>query len=115
MRHLITGASIALMVTSGMVVLGAGSALADGSAPAPSCDSYNTMLFCDPTAGSAPFTWTQTIRIDGFTSTSTFVANFIRGGCEKNAGYTLSYSYVSGGVTYDSASTFITCNPYPPE
>jgi hypothetical protein len=115
MRHLITRASMTLLVTSGMLAIGATSALANGSAPAPSCQSYNSMIYCWATAGSSPFTWTETVRADGTSYSSTFVATDISGGCQRGTGFTFSYSYVSGGVTYDSASTEVTCNTYPPE
>ena len=115
MRHLITRASMTLLVTSGMLAIGATSALANGSAPAPSCLSYSSMIYCWATAGSSPYTWNQTVRADGTSYSSTFVAVDVIGACQRGTGFTFSYSYVSDGVTYDSASAGVLCNTYPPE
>jgi hypothetical protein len=114
MRPLITRVSMTLLVTSGLVALGATSALA-ASAPAPFCQSYNTTIDCTASGGLSSYTWTETIKYEGTSYTSTFAAANIRGACERNAGYTLSYSYVKSGVTYNSAATTIVCSTEPPE
>lgn len=101
---LVIGSSLAL----------ASPAFADGTAPAPLCMESNYQLYCSPGHGVAPFTWTQTITFDGSSSTSSFQANVIKGACEHNAEYTESYSYVSGGVKYDSAKTQIACTGISP-
>jgi hypothetical protein len=115
MRHLITRASMTLLVASGMLAIGATSALASSSAPAPSCQSYSSKVFCWATAGPGPYTWTETVRADGTSYTSSFVATDIDGGCQRGTGFTFSYSYVSGGVTYDSASVVVICDTNAPE
>jgi hypothetical protein len=115
MHQLITRASAALIVISGTLVLGSVSAFASGSAPAPSCDSYSSKVFCDATAGTAPYTWTETVRQDGTSYTSTFQAEDINGGCDRGQSFSFSYSYVSGGVTYDSATAVVACDTNEPE
>jgi hypothetical protein len=115
MHQLVTRASTTLIVISGMLVLSATSAFASGSAPAPSCMSYNSKVFCDATAGAAPYTWTETVRQDGTSYTSTFQANDIDGGCDRGQSFSFSYSYVSGGVTYASATAVVACDTNPPE
>jgi hypothetical protein len=115
MHQLVTRASIALIAISGMLVLGTTSAFASGSAPAPSCDSYSSRVFCEATAGTAPYTWTETIRQDGTSYTSSFPADDINGGCDRGQSFFFSYSYVSGGVTYYSATAGVACDTYPPE
>jgi hypothetical protein len=116
MHRLITGTSMALLVTSAMLGLGATSASASVSAPAPSCGSSSGTIYCFGDQGTTiSYTWTQKITFQGNSTTSTFAANFIRGACERNAGYTFSYSYVSGGVTHVSAATQLVCNSSPPE
>jgi hypothetical protein len=107
---------MALLVTSGMLALGATSASASVNAPAPNCGSYNSTLYCYGDQGTTiSYTWTEKITVDGTSTTSKFAANYIRGACERGAGYTFSYSYVSGGTTYVSAATELACNPNPPE
>jgi len=114
MRRLITGTSLALLVASGMLVLESGSALA--SAPVPDCFSYNSTLYCYGYGGGSTgsYNWTLTQTVDGVTTTSEFAADFIKGACYPEARYTISYSYVSGGVTYDSATSEVICDPNPP-
>lgn len=97
-------------------MLGAGSAFAATNAPAPSCMSYSGDLYCYGDQGTTiSYTWTMTITADGSSYTSSFSAVDVRGACEKNARYTLSYSYTSGGVNYVSAPTSIVCDSLPPE
>jgi hypothetical protein len=58
----------------------------------------------------------MTISYEGSNSTSSFSAGTVlRGNCEVGAGYTFSFSYVSGGVTYNSGSTRFVCVSTPPE
>jgi hypothetical protein len=92
---------------TGMLAIGAGTARADASAPAPEYDSYSSQIFCDPFAPVSPVTWTETITQYGISYTSSFPAAYIRGGCSVGARYSLSYSYVYGGVTYSSPVTSV--------
>lgn len=106
----------AALAVPALVALGSGPALAAGSAPAPECDSFSTQFTCDAPVSATTVTWTQTIRIDGFTSTSSFSASTIlHSGCELHANYTFTYSYVSGGVTLVSPASHFLCNPNAPE
>jgi hypothetical protein len=95
-----------------MLALGSGTALADGSAPAPDCDNSTAHFwFCSPTAGSDPFTWTITEHFPGFGNvTVTGTGTDVDGKCGAGETLVVSYSYVSNGVTFDSGSTFFPCN-----
>lgn len=112
MRRLAAIASSTLLAMPVMLALGSGIALADGSAPAPACDNSTAHFWlCSPTAGSAPFTWTITEHIPNFgnvTHTSTKVN--VSGGCSAGETFTITYSYVSNGVTFDSGPSFFVCN-----
>ena len=105
-------ASSALLAIPVMLALGSGTALADGSAPAPSCDNSTAHFWlCSPTAGSAPFTWTITEHIPNFGNvTHTSTKTNVSGSCAAGDTFVVSYSYVSNGVTFDSGSTFFPCN-----
>jgi hypothetical protein len=116
MHRKIIGTSMALLVTSGWLALGATSASASVSVPAPSCGSYSGKIFCSGNQGTTiTYTWTQTITSDGVSYTSSFPATHINGNCEHNTRYTFSYTYVSGGVTYASGATSLACVTSPPE
>jgi hypothetical protein len=118
MRRLAAIACSALLAIPALLALDAGAAYADGSAPAPSCDNSGSRFWiCDPTAGSAPFTWTVTrvFPLNIGNSTSTSHKDFVSGGCSKGETLTVSYSYVSNGTTFTSASTSFGCNAGPPQ
>jgi hypothetical protein len=117
MRRLAMIASSALLAVP-LLVLGSGVALADGSAPAPSCDNSGSRFWiCEPTAGSAPFTWTVTrvFPLNVGNSTSTSHKDFASGGCSAGESLTVTYSYVSNGVTFVSVPSSFGCNAGPPQ
>jgi hypothetical protein len=111
---------IALLLSSAVVVpallaFNAGAAAADSSAPAPDCDSSASKFVCEAASPVSPVTWTMTIRILGTTSTSTFSGpTLLHSGCEVHAFYTFSFTYVSGGVTFDSGTSQFQCTSNPP-
>jgi hypothetical protein len=116
MRRTALISSLAALAVPALVALGAGPALASGTAPAPDCESFSSIFFCDASSPVTPITWTETIRIDGITSMSTFSGPaFLRSGCELKANYTFSFSYVSGGVTFVSGSSRFLCTSNAPE
>ena len=118
MRRLAAIASSALLATPLLLALGSGVAFADSSAPAPSCDNSGSRFWiCDPTAGSAPFTWTvsRVFPLNIGNTTGTSHKDFASGGCSKGETLTVTYSYVSNGVTFDSAPTSFVCNAGPPQ
>lgn len=115
MRRLTAIASSALLAIPVMLALGSAAAHADGSAPAPDCDNSATRFWiCVPTAGSDPFTWTiiDTVPLAG-TRVRTSHADPLSGGCSKGETFTVTYSYVSNGVTFDSAPSSFGCNVGP--
>ena len=113
MRRIIAFSSLAVAVPA-LLALSTGVAAA-ATAPAPDCMSASSTFACDASAPVSTVTWTQTISIDGFTSKSTFNASrFLRGNCEVRAAYTFSFSYVSGGVTFNSGSSRFICTSLPP-
>ena len=118
MRRLTAIASSAVLTVPVMLALGSGVAFAGSTAPAPSCDNSGSRFWiCDPTAGSAPFTWTVTrvfpLNIGNTTSTSHM--DIVSGGCTKGETLTVTYSYVSNGVTFTSAPSSFGCNAGPPK
>lgn len=115
MRQIAALSSLAAFVL-GVLALSTGVAAASGTAPAPDCSSASSQFACDASSPVSPVTWTMTISILGTTSTSTFSASrFLRGNCEVRAAYTFSYSYVSGGVTYNSGRSRFLCTSSPPQ
>jgi hypothetical protein len=115
MRRIVVLTSVAALTVSGLLTASMGTALASGSAPAPRCTSQNSQIACFPSVPVSPVTWTETISQYGTSYTSTFSAPSIRGACSVGAGYSVSYSYVSGGVTFSSPVTTIVCSKLPPE
>ncbi|HEU5331354.1 MAG TPA: hypothetical protein VFU73_01280 [Actinocrinis sp.] len=114
MRRIAVRTSLAVLVPA-LLAINAGVAAAD-SAPAPDCESSSSQFFCDAASPVSPVTWTQTISIFGFSSTSTFSGpTILHSGCELRAAYTFSFTYVSGGVTFTSGSTRFICTSSPPE
>jgi hypothetical protein len=113
MRRLAAIAASAVLTVPVLLALGSGVAFADSSAPAPSCDNSTARFWlCEPTAGSAPFTWTVTrvFPLNVGNSTGTSHKNFASGGCTRGETLTVTYSYVSNGVTFDSGPTSFVCN-----
>jgi hypothetical protein len=101
-----------------MLALGSGAARAAGTAPAPDCDSSATRFYiCTPTAGSSPFTWTVTevFFLNVGNTTRTAQGDTVSGGCSKGETLTVTYSYVSNGVTFNSAPSMFACNAGPPK
>jgi hypothetical protein len=115
LHRLVAIVSSALLATPVMLALGSGAALADGSAPSPICDTSTPRFWiCDPTAGSAPYTWTIKMVFPLNIGNTTTTNQRGYGGCSAGENLTVTYSYVSNGVTFDSdPSTFI-CNGGPP-
>ena len=113
MRRLAAIASSALLTIPVVLAVGSGVAFADSSAPASTCDNSGSRFWiCDPTAGSAPYTWTVTrvfpLNIGNTTSTSH--KDFVSGGCGAGETLTVTYSYVGNGVTLNSAPSSFACN-----
>jgi hypothetical protein len=115
MRRITLLSTLALAVPA-LLGLNAGAAAADGTAPAPECDSFSSTFSCEAAVPVSSVTWTMTIRILGTSNTSTFPGpTILHSGCEVRAAYTFSYTYVSGGVTFDSPTSRFVCAAGPPE
>jgi hypothetical protein len=116
MRRLVALSSLAALAVPAVLAMSTGIAAASGTAPAPFCGSSSSTFFCDASSPVSTVTWTMTISSLGTKTTSNFNASrFLHGNCEVRAGYTFSFSYVSGGVTYNSGSTTFICTASPPE
>ncbi len=115
MRRFPLISALAILAVPAVVALSGGTALA-AATPAPDCESFSSQFLCDAFVPVGTVTWTQTIRIDGFTSTSTFSGPAtLRGNCELRANYSFSFSYVSGGVTFTSDTSTFLCTANKPE
>lgn len=116
MRRKLALSSLAVLAVPVLLAMNTGVAAAAGTAPAPDCWSASSQFGCDASAPVTPITWTMTISIFGTSSTSSFSGPLnLHSGCEVRAAYTFSFSYVSGGVTYNSGSTRFLCSSSPPE
>jgi hypothetical protein len=86
-------------------------ARADSNAPAPECDTGGSTFICDSFAPSAT-TWSVTAREDvyPFTYTPNTTSGTLDTTCRGGDLMTVSYSYVSGGVTVLSDYANFQCN-----
>lgn len=111
MRRSTVIASLAALAIPALTILGAGTALASDTAPAPDCQSFSSQFFCNSGAPVNPISWTQQIVVNGIPDTpATFSGPpSIQGGCQRFALYLYSYSYVSDGVTFVSPVTHFNC------
>lgn len=111
MRRMVALSSLAALAVPAILALNPGIAAASGTAPAPSCMISSRTFICDASSPVSPVTWTEKITYHGSTSTSSFSwGTVLRGSnCELGAGYAFSFSYISGGVTYDSGQTSFGC------
>jgi hypothetical protein len=86
------------------------------SITAPDCESGGSAVECiDLSGGTAPFTWTITERFEGTSSTYSYTTSTssTRFGCERGQSFSVSYSYVAGGVTQKSPSAGVICSTGP--
>ena len=111
MRRIVALSSLAAFAVPALLALSTGVAAASGTAPAPRCIVTGRNFVCSASAPVSPVTWTEVITYQGNSSTSSFSWGLtLRGSnCELGAGYTFSFSYVSGGVTYNSGQTSFGC------
>jgi hypothetical protein len=109
-RIMATGAA----ATLGFLAFGASPTIASAAAAAPLCFEYTTYVACNAApGGSSPWTWTVRIFNDGIygdpTSYSTTVPT-TKVYCAHDTAYSITSSYVAGGVTYTSSPADIQCN-----
>jgi hypothetical protein len=114
MRRLIGLLTATTLTTLGVVT--ATAAPASASAPAPVCTSGGSRFTCLAQSGTAPDTWTVSVRASGTVSTYTVVtpSTTLRAGCTPNTTLTVVYSFGSGGVSQTSAPATFTCLAGPP-
>jgi len=118
MRRVAAIVSSVLLTIPALLAAGSGVAFADSGAPAPSCDNSGARFWiCDPTAGAAPYTWTvmRVFPLNVGNTTGTSHKDFVSGGCSAGETLTVTYSYVSNGVTFSSAPSSFGCNTGRPQ
>jgi hypothetical protein len=84
------------------------------NAATPMCFEYTTYVACTAVpGGSSPWTWTVRTFYDGtyidpdtYTTTSPETKVY----CAPHGAYSITSSYVAGGVTYTSSPADIQCN-----
>jgi hypothetical protein len=115
MRRFVALSSLAALAVPAVLAVSTGIAAASGTAPAPLCFSSGLTFSCDASTSVSTVTWTMTVSDLGTSTTSSFSGpRVLRSNCSARTGYTFSFSYVSGGVTYNSGSTTFVCGTSPP-
>ena len=84
------------------------------NAATPMCVEYTTYVACSAApGGTAPWTWTVRIFEDGSyvdPSSYTTTVPSTKVYCAHDTAYSITSSYVSGGVTHTSSPADIQCN-----
>jgi hypothetical protein len=98
--------------TIGFLGLAVSSTIANAATPM--CVEYTTYVACSAaTGGTAPWTWTVRIFDDGTygnPSSYTTTVPSTRIYCAHNTAYSITSSYVAGGVTHTSSPADVSCN-----
>jgi hypothetical protein len=101
-------AALAVPACLGLSALTATSAEASVMVSAPSCDSGASHIDCDATASSVPATVTWTVNGSSYSG-----PNYTYFACTPGMVYTVSYGWVSDGVTYTSYNAGARCSSGP--
>jgi len=84
------------------------------SAPTPTCFEYTTYVACSAAPGGAsPWTWTVETVYDGTHGTPDVYTTTVPSTkvyCAHDTAYSITSSYVAGGVTHTSSPADIQCN-----
>lgn len=84
------------------------------NAATPTCLEYTTYVACSAVSGgTSPWTWTVRIFDDGsYIDPSTYSTTIpsTKVYCAHDTAYSITSSYVSGGVTHTSSPADISCN-----
>jgi hypothetical protein len=115
MRRIAVLAAAAALTVPGLLAISVSTAVASDGAPAPTCDSSLSTFECDASSPGAT-TWTVAQHEDGIwiPYTITTSDSYLKNSCDRGFQTAVSYSYVSGGVTYYSGTHTFTCNANPP-
>jgi hypothetical protein len=84
------------------------------SAPTPLCLEYTTYVACGAAPGGAsPWTWTVEALYDGTHGTPDVYTTTVPSTkiyCAHGTSYSVTSSYVAGGVTHTSGAAIVQCN-----
>lgn len=111
MRRLITLLPVAGLAAATFLGTASITAYASVSVPAPSCDSFSSEIDCLESSSPAGVTVTWSLFSHNHLPPSWTVSGGreLVIGCVPGWAYTISYSYTSGGVTYQSLGTGLLC------